>query len=1236
MSRYREELKLLQQEMQKKDQNIPAPATPDTDSQRALPEAVATDPVAIVGLHGYLPGCMSVSEFWALLDNEQSTIGEIPSARFSWRDYYDPSGKDTKKMCTRWGGFIPVIDTFDPLFFKIAPNDAYVMDPQQRLLLMSVWKTIEDAGHAPSSLRQTRTGVYIGMEEQEYVHGLKDAGVDLGDNILNHHPSMLANRISYFFDFHGPSEIVNTMCSGAAVALHRASAALRRGEIDNAIVGAAKIIVRPDGFIAGSRLNVISNTSSVRSFGKDANGYVRGEGVATVMLKRLSDARRDRDHIYAAILSSAINFNGAGGMSFIAPNPEAHAEVIRQCYASANIDPRDVEYIEAQGMGNQVSDIAEWQAYNKAIQELCEQRALAYEPGFCAISTLKPMIGHMECTSAMGALFKIIHSFKSKKLYGILNLTEVNPYLETERKPCRLLTQTEEWHSKGKRRLAGLHSYGSGGNNAHLLIGEVTAQSENLPVASQPSPELFVLSAKNQKVLERYAKDFVAFLASDAGSTLRLEDIAFTLQTGREHMRCRLAVIADSRQKLLGRLQAFLDLRGEIAGENGIFQGIAGKTQAQGDRSPGELPLFVSPLSDSDCRHIASCWMAGESIHWDKLHHGRDLSKVSLPTYPFALENYWIKVDSHAKAAVSTMPPVERDLSGTAVKIETSRAAVSSPQIKFDSGKRLVVVVGAGPAGLATAKCLQDEGFEPVILECSDRIGGIWTYRDNYASGPYRSTLTQLSKYTFFFSDFPPEESDPLFCDVASVHAYLNRYIDCFRLRQRIKLNCSVLQVSPDASGWKVTYYNLQEGIRSLTAAGVACCSGSFWQPAVPEFARKSAFSGLQITASAYHSSEIFGNKKVLVIGGGVSGADIVSDAAETAARCAWSVRGVGWFLPRMVGFVPNDCSVSFLKRFANLRMSRTDFIANLRRALPDYMQRYEQTGLIPKAAVNNAILISDRVIDHIYEGRITVRPEITRFDGCRAEFSDGRYEEFDVVVYCTGYEKPAYEWLRPIRRQEFSQDLFYRNNPSLFLCNHPPGIPAFGAAPPYLELLARWYAGVLSGRYRAPVLDDSSTAQTGESGTENFFDTWLESLRIAQEIGVLPDARRDWSSYWKFINMPPIPALFRLNGPQAWAGAEHWIQHVRRKCFLGFSDSAETRELKLAILAGLQRHEVEYLRRSGQITEPEFAATQKFQGPRVTPWLTTVSDTEGPLSPGTVATVTSNPMAEHELSGAL
>jgi 3-oxoacyl-(acyl-carrier-protein) synthase len=1236
MSKHREELKLLQQKLSTKGKAIPLQAPANDRMAEAFQ---STHAIAIVGLHGYLPGSMSVREFWQLLDDEQTAISEIPADRFSWKNYYEPLGKDHSKMCTRWGGFIPVISAFDPLFFKIAPNDAYLLDPQQRLLLMSTWKTIEDAGYMASSLRRSQTGVYIGMEEQEYLQNLKDAGVDLGDNILNHHPSMLANRLSYFFDFRGPSEIVNTMCSSAAIALHRASGALRRREIDNAIVGGAKILLRPDGFIAGSRLNMLSDKPFVKSFGKDGNGYVRAEGVATVMLKRLSDAYRDRDHIYAAIVGSAINFNGSGGMSFVAPNPEAHTEVVRRCYSGAGIDPRDVEYIEAQGMGAQVSDIAEWEAFNKAIRGLCEERKLTYVPGGCAISTLKPMIGHMESASAMGALFKIIHSLECGKLFKILSFTEANPYLEMEGKPCRLLTESEEWRSKGKPRLAGLHSYGSGGNNAHLLISEVIASAE-CPVrfdgeTSSQRTELFILSAKSRKVLRQYVNDFLAFLASDEGSGLRLEDIAFTLQIGREAMSWRLAVIASSYEELVGRLRYFLDAQEETVQHEGIFHGTVASKRSSKAESSSE-PAFAQPLNDSDRRQIASLWITGASIDWSKLHEAGTPSRVSLPTYPFSQDNYWIPRQSDPETVIATTRAENISIQSNAAGVETPSAEVSFPHVRHRSGERCVAVIGAGPAGLATAKCLQDEGFEPIVLEGSDRIGGIWAFRDNYASGPYKSTLTQLSKYTFFFSDFPPEERDPLFCDVAAVNAYLHRYINHFRLRQQIRLNCKVLQVSPDGSGWKVTYYNPQEGIRSLPVMGLANCTGSFWHPAVPEFAHGSAFSGLQITASAYHSSEIFSGKRVLVVGAGVSGADIACDAAEVAAKCTWSVRGVGWFLPRMAGFVPNDCSVSFLKRFANLRISRTEFVEILRGALPEYMERYERTGLMPKKAVNNAIYISDRVVVYACDGRITVRPEVVGFDGRRAMFSDGHSEEFDVVVYCTGYQKPAYEWLRPIRVEDFCHGLFYRSNPSLFICNHPAGIPAFGSAPPYLELLGRWYAGVLSGRYRAPAVDDSDAhGHKEEAYSMNFFDTWMDCLRIAKEIGVLPDPGSDWNSYWKFINMPPIPALFRLYGPHSWSGAEHWIQSVRRKCFIS-SESADTKGLKFGILAGLRSHVLEHLRRSGQITEQEFTATRTYQGIRMTPHLTVIPDARHPVPQLITAAIPSNRATEHEVLGRL
>ena len=494
MMKTEEERRLIAEGLRKSlQETLPSNREPSQRFLSTVREKSLPEPIAIIGLSGYLPKTMSISEFWEALDKDISLIEEIPENRFDWEIIYDPTGNAPNMSHTKWGGFIPNIKAFDPSFFNVLPSEADVMDPRQRLLLMSVYHSLEDAGCAAESLKQSKTGVFIGEEGNEYAHILHDSGIDTGKG-FGQAASMIANRISYFFDFRGPSETVNTMCSGGAVAMHRAVNALRSGEITYAVVGAANLILCPDPFVALSRMDQMSRIKSVHSFGENAGGYLRAEGVASVFLKSLSRAETDGDAIYAVIKNTSVNFNGKGGFSISSPNIAAHAELIQTCYRQVEVDPRNIQYIEAQGMGNPVADIAEWEACNHALRALAEEKGVPLTPGSCRVSTLKPMTGHMHSASAIGALFKIIRSLQTNTIHKILDFDEIHPDLDTKDQPCRLATETQEWAKGSIPRLAGLHSYGSGGNNAHILIEEYTPTPSTLLV--EESPLILPISAK--------------------------------------------------------------------------------------------------------------------------------------------------------------------------------------------------------------------------------------------------------------------------------------------------------------------------------------------------------------------------------------------------------------------------------------------------------------------------------------------------------------------------------------------------------------------------------------------------------------------------------------------------------------------------------------------------------------------------------------------------------------------
>ncbi|WP_315823379.1 beta-ketoacyl synthase N-terminal-like domain-containing protein [Paraflavitalea speifideaquila] len=534
-----------------------APVTPTKDT--------APDPIAIIGLAGYLPQCANLQAFWEALDQDRSLIEEIPAHRFNMEKLYDAEGKDDDKFHTKWAGIIPDIRQFDPAFFGILPSEADQMDPRKRLLLMAAYHALEDAGYAPRSLKDKTTGVFVAAEEDEYRQCLLENGVDM-KNGSGSSSSLIANQLSYFFDFRGPSEYINTMCSGAAVAIHRAVNALRSGEINYALVGAANLLLHPDPFVFLSRTGQMSPHSSVISFGKDARGFLRADGVGVLVLKPLSKAVADHDSIYAIIKHTAVNYNGQGGLSMAAPNIPAHTDLITACYQEAGIDPRRVGYIEAQGMGNPVADIAEWESFNKALKSLAKEKNIPLPEGGCRVSTLKPMTGHMHSASALGALFKIIRSLATNKIHCIQGFTTINPDLDMEGQPCRLATTTEDWPVAPWPRLAGIHSHGSGGNNAHLLIEEYKAPAH--PTVAEGQPVVIPIAAATAEQCKTIVRNLAAVVA--ANPSYSLASVAFTLQTGRDALQHRVAFVASTRQEWLAQAKAY----GERVIRQGIWQGV--------------------------------------------------------------------------------------------------------------------------------------------------------------------------------------------------------------------------------------------------------------------------------------------------------------------------------------------------------------------------------------------------------------------------------------------------------------------------------------------------------------------------------------------------------------------------------------------------------------------------------------------------------------------------------------
>ncbi|WP_245233271.1 beta-ketoacyl synthase N-terminal-like domain-containing protein, partial [Paenibacillus maysiensis] len=314
--------------------------------------------VAIVGMDGRYPQAETLDEYWQNLQQGIDCITEIPTERWDYRPHFDPGQRTPGKMYSKWGGFMADADAFDPLFFNISPKEAEIMDPQERLFLQTVWHTFENAGYSREAMQRAfggRVGVFVGVMYAEYqlYNAVRHEDAD-PVSVVSAYGS-IANRISYFFDFHGPSMAVDTLCSSSLTALHLAIESIKRGECEAAVVGGVNLSLHPAKYLMHSQMSMSSTDGRCRSFGEGGNGFVPGEGVGAVLLKPLDKAVADGDHIYGVIKGTAVNHGGKTN-GYTVPDPVAQSELILAGLRQAEVDARTVSYVEAHGTGTLLGD----------------------------------------------------------------------------------------------------------------------------------------------------------------------------------------------------------------------------------------------------------------------------------------------------------------------------------------------------------------------------------------------------------------------------------------------------------------------------------------------------------------------------------------------------------------------------------------------------------------------------------------------------------------------------------------------------------------------------------------------------------------------------------------------------------------------------------------------------------------------------------------------------------------
>ncbi|HEY9801605.1 MAG TPA: type I polyketide synthase [Leptolyngbyaceae cyanobacterium] len=516
--------------------------------QQATSQALtSSEAIAIIGLGCRFPQAHNPEAFWQLLHDGVDAITEVSASRWDVEGVAQQLPGNLDKNQVKWGGFIDQVDQFDAEFFGIAPKEAELMDPQQRLLLEVSWQALENAGKTREELSGTQTGVFIGISNFDYTRLQMNYGVasDVYAGTGNAF-SIAANRLSYLLDLRGPSLAVDTACSSSLVAIHQACQSLRQGESNLALAGGVNLILSPEMTITFSKAGMLAADGRCKTFDNEANGYVRGEGCGVVVLKRLADAQRDGDQILAVIKGSAVNQDGRSN-GLTAPNGLSQQAVVHQALKDAKLKPAQISYVEAHGTGTSLGDPIE---LNSLKQVLMQERS-PQQP--CWIGSVKTNIGHLEPAAGIAGLIKVVLSLQHQQIAPHLHLKQLNQLIALEGTPLAIPTERQQWISPQQQRYAGVSSFGFGGSNAHIIVGEAPATKPVEATIERPQ-HIFTLSAKTEPALHQLAQDYQAYLQSHPQA--EIGDICYTANKGRSQFSYRFYAVSESTEQLIQQLSA--------------------------------------------------------------------------------------------------------------------------------------------------------------------------------------------------------------------------------------------------------------------------------------------------------------------------------------------------------------------------------------------------------------------------------------------------------------------------------------------------------------------------------------------------------------------------------------------------------------------------------------------------------------------------------------------------------
>lgn len=599
--------------------------------------------IAIIGVGLRFPFSNNMKEFWKVVYGKFDCIRRLPENRKKDVDeYLDFTGEYDHRNYLD-GAYLDRIDCFDSSFFNITPYEAKLMDPYQRLFLQVAWETIEDSGLRMDEIKSSRTGVYIGCAPN-----IKDSYQNF---ILNYDkeafpfsiaaniPAMIPARISYLLDLKGPAITIDTACSSSLVAIHQACEGIKNGDCDLAIAGAMKLHVVPieeDIF----KIGIEASDGRTRAFDEKSDGAGFGEGVASVLLKPLSKAVRDNDNIYAVIKGGAVNQDGKS-MGITAPNPMAQKDVLLKAWKNSGVDPCQLDFIETHGTGTSLGDPIEVQGITQAFGEFTDKKQ------FCAISSVKSNIGHLYECAGMASLIKSILGLKNRTLLSSLHFNTPNMKINFEDSPVYVNTRNRKVEESKYPMRCGVSSFGFSGTNCHLVLEEAPQIENNDSLIT--GERILPLSADNLGGLITLINRYKEFFKNV--KDISIDQICSIAAFGRNHYRHRVAILAQDFNELKEKLDNINFENIEKLNEYNIFYGehkLINRDSKVNEceltiQEKRELNILAEDITNKDMKQVCKYYVKGADIVWEKVFGMYDVKKISIPTYPFNIDRYWVE-----------------------------------------------------------------------------------------------------------------------------------------------------------------------------------------------------------------------------------------------------------------------------------------------------------------------------------------------------------------------------------------------------------------------------------------------------------------------------------------------------------------------------------------------------------------------------------------------------------------